>query len=60
MDDISKHIHSEVSCCMHIQWEVSWCILFVDDIILIDKIRAGINWTQILERNARSQMFQIK
>lgn len=33
-DDISRHISDEVS----------WCILFTEDIILIDKTRAEINY----------------
>ncbi|XP_070056594.1 uncharacterized protein [Nicotiana tomentosiformis] len=38
----------------HIQREVSWCMLFADDIILIDETRDGVNaqlevWRQILE-----------
>uniref|UniRef100_A0A1S3YG52 Reverse transcriptase domain-containing protein n=1 Tax=Nicotiana tabacum TaxID=4097 RepID=A0A1S3YG52_TOBAC len=38
----------------HIQGEVSWCMLFADDIVLIDETRAGVNerlevWRQTLE-----------
>nr|XP_016477660.1 PREDICTED: uncharacterized protein LOC107799102 [Nicotiana tabacum] len=38
----------------HIQCEVPWCILFVDDIVLIDETRGGVNeklefWRQTLE-----------
>uniref|UniRef100_A0A1U7UYL3 Uncharacterized protein LOC104213328 n=1 Tax=Nicotiana sylvestris TaxID=4096 RepID=A0A1U7UYL3_NICSY len=38
----------------HIQGEVPWCILFVDDIVLIDETRSGVNarleiWRQTLE-----------
>ncbi|XP_070018008.1 uncharacterized protein [Nicotiana sylvestris] len=38
----------------HIQREVSWCMLFADDIILIDETRGGVNerleiWRQTLE-----------
>ncbi|XP_070054175.1 uncharacterized protein [Nicotiana tomentosiformis] len=38
----------------HIQWEVPWCILFADDILLIDETRGGVNerlevWRQDLE-----------
>ena len=37
-----------------IQDEISWCMLFVDDIVLVDEMRAGVNvklelWRQILE-----------
>jgi len=38
----------------HIQGEVPWCMLFADDIVLIDEMRSGINerleiWRQTLE-----------
>nr|XP_016442419.1 PREDICTED: uncharacterized protein LOC107767837 [Nicotiana tabacum] len=38
----------------HTQMEVPWCMLFVDDIVLIDETRGGINeelevWRQVLE-----------
>ncbi|XP_060200776.1 uncharacterized protein LOC132629048 [Lycium barbarum] len=38
----------------HIQGEVPWCMLFVDDIVLIDESRSGVNarlevWRQTLE-----------
>ncbi|XP_070029583.1 uncharacterized protein [Nicotiana sylvestris] len=38
----------------HIQGKVPWCILFVDDIVLIDETRSGVNarlevWRQTLE-----------
>uniref|UniRef100_A0A1U7X3Y0 Uncharacterized protein LOC104234874 n=1 Tax=Nicotiana sylvestris TaxID=4096 RepID=A0A1U7X3Y0_NICSY len=38
----------------HIQWEVPWCMLFADDIVLIDETRSGVNaglevWRQTLE-----------
>nr|XP_009758699.1 PREDICTED: uncharacterized protein LOC104211354 [Nicotiana sylvestris] len=38
----------------HIQVEVPWCILFADDIVLIDESRSGVNerlevWRQALE-----------
>lgn len=33
MDEVTRHI----------QGEVSWCILFADDIILVDKTRSGVN-----------------
>ncbi|XP_060202855.1 uncharacterized protein LOC132631279 [Lycium barbarum] len=38
----------------HIQGEVPWCMLFVDDIVLIDELRSGVNarlevWRQTLE-----------
>ncbi|XP_070050827.1 uncharacterized protein [Nicotiana tomentosiformis] len=38
----------------HIQWEVPWCMLFSDDIVLIDETRSGVNarlgvWRQTLE-----------
>ena len=37
-----------------IQDEITWCMLFVDDIILVNETRAGINaklelWRQTLE-----------
>ena len=37
-----------------IQDEIPWCMLFVDDIVLVDEIRAGVNaklelWGQTLE-----------
>jgi len=37
-----------------IQDEISWCILFADDIVLVDEIRDGVNaklelWRQTLE-----------
>nr|XP_009797521.1 PREDICTED: uncharacterized protein LOC104243936 [Nicotiana sylvestris] len=38
----------------HIQGEVPWCMLFADDIVLIDEMRGGVNerleeWRQTLE-----------
>ena len=38
----------------HIQEEVPWCILFADDIVLVDESRAGVNaklkrWREALE-----------
>nr|XP_009631961.1 uncharacterized protein LOC104121628 [Nicotiana tomentosiformis] len=38
----------------HMQREVSWCMLFADDIILLDETRGGVNarlevWRQTLE-----------
>ncbi|XP_060216871.1 uncharacterized protein LOC132644299 [Lycium barbarum] len=38
----------------HIQGEVSWCMLFTDDIVLIDETRSGVNarlevWREALE-----------
>ncbi|XP_070025693.1 secreted RxLR effector protein 78-like [Nicotiana sylvestris] len=38
----------------HVQGEVPWCMLFVDDIVLIDEMRSGVNerlgvWIQALE-----------
>ncbi|XP_070008137.1 secreted RxLR effector protein 78-like [Nicotiana sylvestris] len=38
----------------HIQWELPWCMLFADDIVLIDDMRDGVNaqlevWRQTLE-----------
>nr|XP_033509555.1 uncharacterized protein LOC117274397 [Nicotiana tomentosiformis] len=38
----------------HIQGEVPWCMLFTDDIVLVDELRAGVNerleaWRQALE-----------
>ncbi|XP_070023291.1 uncharacterized protein [Nicotiana sylvestris] len=38
----------------HIQREVPWCMLFANDIVLIDELRAGVNnrlvvWRQALE-----------
>ncbi|XP_070014179.1 secreted RxLR effector protein 78-like [Nicotiana sylvestris] len=38
----------------HIQWEVPWCMLFADYIVLIDETRGGVNerlegWRQALE-----------
>ncbi|XP_070002725.1 uncharacterized protein [Nicotiana sylvestris] len=38
----------------HIQGEVPWCMLFADDIVLIDETRSGVNarlevWRQTLE-----------
>ncbi|XP_070005926.1 uncharacterized protein [Nicotiana sylvestris] len=38
----------------HIQGEVSWCMLFADDIVLIDETRGDVNgrleiWRQVLE-----------
>uniref|UniRef100_A0A0V0H265 Putative ovule protein n=1 Tax=Solanum chacoense TaxID=4108 RepID=A0A0V0H265_SOLCH len=47
----------------HIQGEVSWCMLFVDDIVLIDKMLSGVNtrpqvWRQILEsKDFKSKKF---
>jgi len=37
-----------------IQDEISWCMLFTDDIILVDKTRAGVNaklelWRQTVD-----------
>jgi len=37
-----------------IQDEISWCMLFADDIVLVDEMRAGVNaklelWRQNLE-----------
>lgn len=34
IDDITKHI----------QYEILYCMLFVDDIVLIDETKAGINY----------------
>ena len=44
MDELTKHI----------QDEVRWCMLFVDDIVLVDETRARINhklelWQETLE-----------
>lgn len=38
----------------HMQDEVPWCLLFVDDIVLIEETRDGVNersegWRQIME-----------
>ena len=37
-----------------IQYEIPWCMLFADDIVLVDETRAGVNaklelWRQTLE-----------
>lgn len=44
-----------------IQEEVPWCILFADDIILIDEIRAKVNdklevWRYVLESKGLKQI----
>ena len=44
MDELSRAI----------QDEIPWCMLFVDDMVLVDEMRAGVNaklvlWRQTLE-----------
>ena len=39
---------------MHIQDDIPWCMLFVDDIVLIDETKSGVNakldvWREVLE-----------
>ena len=38
----------------NIQWDISWCMLFADDVVLVDESQAGVNrklelWRQTLE-----------
>jgi len=49
MDEITRHI----------QDEVPWCMLFADDIVLVDETRGGVNaklelWRKTLETKAKS------
>ena len=44
MDELTKHI----------QDDVPWCMLFADDIVLIDETKSGVNvkldvWREVLE-----------
>ena len=41
MDELTKHI----------QTEVPWCMLFADDIVLVDEIKEGVNAKFELWRN---------
>nr|XP_016469393.1 PREDICTED: uncharacterized protein LOC107791773 [Nicotiana tabacum] len=45
----------------HIQGEVAWYILFVDDIVLIDEMRGGVNETLEVWRHAlKSKGFKLR
>ena len=33
MDEITRDI----------QWDISWCMLFADDVVLVDESRTGVN-----------------
>ena len=59
MDELTKHI----------QDDIPWCMLFADDIVLIDETKSGINarldiWREILEskgfKNSRTKTEYIK
>ena len=44
MDEVTRNI----------QWDIPWCMLFADDVVLVDKSQAGVNrklelWRQTLE-----------
>ena len=59
MDELTKHIHDAIP----------WCMLFADDIVLIDETKSGVNakldvWREVLEskgfKNSRTKTKYIK
>ena len=41
-----------------IQGDISWCILFTDDVVLVDESRAGVNRKLAVETHIRVEMVQ--
>ena len=50
MDELTRSIHDEIP----------WCMLFADDIVLIDETRAGVNAkSELWRQTLKSQGFRL-